>query len=63
MTETFLRREIKKSIDQLPADRLSSLAGFVAFLTQPTLAKRIEEAERDLKANKGINWREVRDDV
>ena len=63
MSEAVLRREIKKSIDQLPIDRLTSLADYVAFLIQPTLALRIEKAERDLKANKGVNWRKVRDDV
>ena len=63
MSEAFLRREIKKSIDQLPVDRLTSLADYIAFLIQPTLVQRIKKAERDLKANKGVNWREVRDDV
>ena len=63
MTEANLRREIKKVIDRLPADRLTSLADFVAFLERPTLRHRIEEAERDLEAGKGVNWRKVRDDV
>jgi hypothetical protein len=63
MTESLLRREIKKAIDRLPADRLSSLADYVAFLDCPTLRHRIEQAESDLKADKGVNWREVRNDV
>jgi len=63
MTESLLRREIKKAIDRLPADRLSSLADYIAFLDRPTLRQRIDQAERDLKAGKGINWREVRNDV
>ena len=63
MTDALLRREIKKAIDRLPVDRLSSVADYVAFLNLPTLRLRIEQAERDLKANKGVNWREVRDDV
>jgi hypothetical protein len=63
MTEPLLRREIKKAIDRLPPDRLESVADYIAFLTRPTLQQRIEKAERDLKANKGINWREARDDV
>ncbi len=63
MTESLLRREIKKAIDRLPADRLSSLADYVAFLDRPTLRQRIEQAERDLQADKGVNWREVRNDV
>ena len=61
MTEALLRREIKKAIDRLPVDRLASLADYVAFLDCPTLQNRIEKAERDLKADKGVNWRKVRD--
>ena len=63
MTEALLRREIKQAIDRLPVDRLSSVADFVAFLNRPTLLDRIEGAEADLKANKGVDWRTVRDDV
>jgi hypothetical protein len=63
MTKTILRREVKKAVDRLPLDRLTSLADFVAFLSRPNLRQRIDQAERDLKANKGVNWREVRDDV
>ena len=63
MTEALLRREIKKAIDRLPVERLGSLADYVAFLDRPTLSHQIENAERDLKANKGVNWRKVRDDV
>jgi hypothetical protein len=63
MTESPLRREIKKAIDNLPADRLVSVADYIAFLQRPDLAQRIEEAERQLRANKGVNWRKVRDDV
>lgn len=63
MTESLLRREIKKAIDRLPADRLSSLADYVAFLDSPTLRQRMEQAERDLKHGKGVRWREVRQDV
>jgi len=63
MTEPLLRREIKKAIDRLPADRLPSVADYIAFLNRPTLGQRIEKAERDLKANKGVNWHKVRDDV
>ena len=63
MTEALLRREIKKAIDRLPLDRLSSLADYVAFLDCPTLRHRIEQSERDLKAGKGVDWRKIRDDV
>jgi hypothetical protein len=61
MTTANLRREIKKAIDALPPDRLSSVADFVAFLRRPSLRERIEKAERELKAGKGIDWRKVRD--
>lgn len=63
MTESSLRRELKKALDHLPVDRLSSVADYIAFLTRPTLTQQIEKAERDLKANKGVNWRTVRSDV
>ena len=63
MSDALLRREIKKAIDRLPGERLASVADYVAFLNRPDLAEQIETAERDLKANKGINWRKVRDDV
>ena len=63
MSNLVLRREIKKAIDCLPGDRLTSLADFVAFLSRPTLTQQVEAAERDLKANKGVNWRKVRRDV
>lgn len=63
MTESLLRREIKKAIDRLPADRLSSLADFVAFLDSPTLRQRVEHAEREFKSGKGVSWRKIRNDV
>jgi hypothetical protein len=63
MSEALLRRDIKKAVDRLPGDRLPSLADYIAFLIRPTLGQRITQAERDLKANKGVNWRKVRDDV
>ena len=60
MTESFLRREIQKAIDRLPVDRLASLADTIAFLNHPTVGQRLENAERDLKADKGVNWHMVR---
>jgi hypothetical protein len=44
-------------------DRRKPLADYVAFLDRPTIEHQIEKAERDLKANRGIKWRQVRDDV
>ena len=63
MTEASLRREIKKALDGLPAERLPSVADYIAFLNHPTLGQQIVKAERELKADKGIAWRDVRDDV
>lgn len=63
MSQTQVRREIKKAIDELPSDRLASLADYVAFLNRPTLRQQIEKAEADLNSNKGVNWRKVRGDV
>ena len=63
MTQTQVRREIKKAIDRLPSDRLASLADYIAFLNRPTLRQQIEKAEADLKANRGVNWRKERNDV
>ena len=63
MTQTKVRREIKKAVDQLPSERLASLADYIAFLNRPTLRHQVQKAEADLKANRGVNWRKVRDDV
>ena len=63
MTQAELRTEIKKAVDQLPNDRLMSLADYIAFLSRPTLRQQVETAEADLKANRGVSWRKVRDDV
>ena len=63
MTESLLRREIKKAVDRLSVDRLPSLADYIAFLNHPIIGRRLEKAERDLKGDKGVNWRMVRDDV
>ena len=63
MTQTQVRRQIKKAVDQLPSERLASLADYIAFLNRPTLRQQVEKAEADLKANRGVSWRKVRDDV
>jgi hypothetical protein len=58
-----LRREIKKAVDDLPPEQLESLADYVHFLTRPSLARRLEEAEKAIASGKGLNWRKVRSDV
>ena len=63
MTQTQVRREIKKAVDQLPSERLASLADYIAFLNRPILRQQVQKAEADLKSNRGVNWRKVRDDV
>jgi hypothetical protein len=63
MSGASLRREIKKAVDRLPVDRLGSVADYIAFLIRPSLQEEIEKAERDLKADKGVDWRKVRSDV
>jgi hypothetical protein len=63
MNTPELRREIKKAIDCLPPERLQSLADYVHFLTRPSLARRLQEAEKAVASGHGINWRKVRSDV
>lgn len=63
MTQAALRREINKAIDRLSAERLESLADYIAFLSRPTLKQRQQKAEQEFKEGKGINWRKVRNDV
>ena len=63
MTTSELRREIKKIVDQLPPDRLASLADYVHFLDRPPLPQRIKAGEKAVAAGRGVNWRKIRSDV
>jgi hypothetical protein len=63
MSNTKLRGEIKKAVDRVSPDRLSSLADYVSFLTRPSVPERLATAEKAIKAGKGTNWRKVRSDV
>ena len=63
MSNAALRREIKKAVDRLPAERLLSLADYVSFLDRPPLARRLKDAQKAIAARKGVNWRKVRSDV
>ena len=63
MSAFKLRQEIKKAVDRLPKNRLTSLADYVHFLIRPSLPKRLAEAEKAISAGKGVNWRKVRSDV
>jgi hypothetical protein len=63
MSTSQLRREIKKAVDHVPAERLESLADYVHFLSRAPLEKRLKLAERDIASGKGVKWRQVRSDV
>jgi hypothetical protein len=63
MTTAQIRREIKKAIDKLPPERLSSLADYVYFLARPSLEQRLASAEKEFAEGKGVNWRKVKKDV
>lgn len=63
MTHAQLVREIKKVIEQLPPDRLESVADYVNYLNRPSLQRRIASAEHAIAAGKGVSWRKVRQDV
>ena len=63
MKTAELRKEIKKSLDLVPPDRLPSVADYVTFLSRPTLKQRIADAEQEFVAVKGVNWRKVRRNV
>jgi hypothetical protein len=63
MTTNQLRREIKKAVDELPPERLESLADYVKFLSRSSLEQRLKDAEEAFAAGKAVNWRHVRSDV
>jgi hypothetical protein len=63
MSTTELRREIKKTVDQLPPKQLQSLADYVYFLNRPSIEQRIVAGKKAIAAGKGVNWRKARSDV
>jgi hypothetical protein len=63
LAKASLRREIKKAIDRLPDHRLSDLANYIAFLNWPPLKERIDKAEREIKAERFVDWRKIPDNV
>jgi hypothetical protein len=63
MSPLDLRREIKQAVDKLPAERLASLADYIHFLSRPSLPRELKQAEDDISAGRGVDWRTVRDDV
>jgi hypothetical protein len=60
MSALKLRQEIKKAVDRLPKNRLTSLADYVYFLTRPSLPERLVAAEKAIASGKAVNWRKVR---
>jgi hypothetical protein len=63
MSTSEFRREIKKAVDRVPAERLESLADYVQFLSRLPLEQRLKEAERAIASGKGLSWRQVRSGV
>jgi hypothetical protein len=63
MSSVKLRNQIKKAVDHLDPQRLESLADYVSFLTRPSVAQRLANAEKAVASGKTINWRKVRSDV
>lgn len=59
MGTTELRREIKKVVDRLPAERLGSLADYVQFLNRPAVSERVSIARKAIASGKGVNWRKA----
>ncbi|MCI0683607.1 MAG: hypothetical protein L0Y71_15995 [Gemmataceae bacterium] len=63
MSTLEMRRRIKRAVDRLPAERLASLAEYVASLSRGPLIRRIADAEKAISAGKGVDWRKARSDV
>jgi len=63
MSTAQLRTRIKKVVDELPSNRLQSLADFLQFLNRPPLVERLRNAEKAIASGKGVHWRKVRSDV
>ena len=75
MTTTQLRRQIKKQVDSLPEEKLSSAADYLSYLEdrfddeeqdapyKQSFLDQIAEAERDVAEGRMTPWREVRNDV
>ena len=65
ISEQSCRQLIESPFSLTPdlIQRLASLADYVAFLNRPSLKEQVQEAEREFKAGKGVNWRKVRSDV
>ena len=63
MTTAEIRREIKKAVDQLPLERLASLADYVQFLARHSLEQRLAAGKKAVAEGRVVNWRKVRKDV
>jgi hypothetical protein len=63
MSVKELRKTIKKIVDRLPEGQLASLSDIVAAMDRPPIMARIRKAEKDFRAGRGKNWREIRGDV
>ncbi len=77
MSAAKLRKEMKKQIDRLPEGRLHLAQGILAVLTargqdetfeafmnrRPPFVERMKQAEEDVRAGRGRDWRGIRQDV
>lgn len=76
MTTTDLRREAKRVLDRLPPRKVRAAAQVLAYLDSsasdeateellaiPGLLEGVREAEKEIAAGKGVDWRKVRRDV
>jgi hypothetical protein len=76
MTTTQLLQSAKQTLETLPPEQLKVAAEFLRYLEErasdeateellkiPGLLEDIAEADRDIAAEKTVNWREVRRDV
>ena len=76
MTTKQLREVAKETLEGLPPEQLKVAAEFLRYLDErasdeateellkiPGLLEDIDEAERDFREGKSVNWRELRRDV
>jgi hypothetical protein len=76
MTTEQLREIAKGTLEGLPPEQLKVAAEFLRYLDErasdeateellkiPGLLEDLDEAERDIREGKGVNWRELRRDV
>ena len=76
MTTTYLKNKINKRINSLSKEKLLVVDDFVSYLSQKEgdkkaadileisgLLNEIDEAKKEFKNGKGVDWHKVRKDV